>query len=69
MPLRELGRHYMTDYRVFETDREGRISAPARVIRCQDDEDAIARAVVLMAGSAIEIWAGERRVGMITADK
>lgn len=59
----------MTDYRVFEIDREGRVSAPAHVIRCQDDEQAIAQAVVLAAGSAIEVWAGERRVGIIPADK
>lgn len=59
----------MTDYRVFEIDREGRVSAPAHVIRCQNDEEAVAQAAVLMAGSAIEIWAGERRVGMISADK
>jgi hypothetical protein len=55
----------MIDYRVFEINPEGRIFSPARVIRCQDDVDAVSQAVLLVADHAVEIWAGERRIGMI----
>ena len=55
----------MTNYRVFEIDRDGHIFSPAKIIQCHDDIEAVAQAVVLVAEHTVEIWAGERRVGTI----
>lgn len=59
----------MTDYRVFEIDRHGRVFSAARVIQCQDDVEAVAQAFALVADHALEIWAGARRVGTIPIDQ
>jgi hypothetical protein len=59
----------LADYRIYELDGDGRVSSPARIIQCDDDQDAISQATVLSSGRTIEIWAGERRVGMIPHDR
>jgi hypothetical protein len=57
----------MTDYRIFELDRDGRVFSPARVIRCEGDEAAVAQARILVTERAVEIWRGQRRVEVIPA--
>jgi hypothetical protein len=67
--LRVNGGRQMADYRVYELDSGGRVFSPARVIQCDDDEDALSRAAILSSGRAVEIWAGERRVGIVSPDR
>jgi hypothetical protein len=60
---------YMIDYRIYELDGGGRVFSPARIIQCEDDDDAVSQAVLLSADRAVEIWAGKRRVGLIPLDQ
>ena len=46
----------MPHYRV--TTADGHVTAPATVIECADDQEAIGKAVQLVDGRAVELWAG-----------
>jgi hypothetical protein len=55
-------------YRVYVTDEAGRITTPATVIECANDEQALAEAKALSVGpKLIEVWQGSRRVSVLPA--
>jgi hypothetical protein len=43
----------------------GRVSAPAKVIQCRDDDEALSRGEALVERWPVEVWDGGRRVGTI----
>jgi hypothetical protein len=55
-------------YRMYTVNREGRILAPAQVVECADDREAIRRAQPLVNGHDIEIWRGARVVRRLISD-
>src|SRR4051812_7986050 len=55
-------------YRLYKLDRQGRVSGPARIIQCNDDDAVLIEARNHVDGHAIEIWRDHRRVGLIAAD-
>lgn len=57
----------MTEYRFYQIDRKGRIGGPPTVVECEDDDAALVEVSKLAAGSALEIWAGPRKVAFIPA--
>jgi hypothetical protein len=52
----------MREYRFCTLGDDDRIARPPDIVACQDDHDAIARALCLFDGAAIEIWDGDRLV-------
>jgi hypothetical protein len=55
----------MFDYRVYLIDRAGHVVAPARILRCEDDEAAMAEAQRYVDGRTVEVWRGAQHVGVI----
>jgi hypothetical protein len=51
----------MPDYRIY-LFKDGRLTAPAKVIACQSDKAAIEHAKKLVDGHDIEVWQGARPV-------
>jgi hypothetical protein len=56
----------MPPYRIYTLDAGGRITAPATVIECADDEQAIAEAKALSLGLRVEVWQGSRQVAALS---
>ena len=55
-------------YPVCVTDEAGRITAPATVIECANDEQAIAEAKAFAFGpKLIEVWQGSRHISVLPA--
>jgi hypothetical protein len=52
----------MQEYRIYLIDPAGRITQPAEVIECTDDEAAIAQAKQYINGRAVEVWRGAQRI-------
>jgi len=46
----------MTHYRIDVTTTDGHVTAPATVIECADDQEAIGKAAQLVDGRAVELW-------------
>jgi hypothetical protein len=57
----------MPDYRLYSVKPDGHISAPPVLIDCPNDQEAVAEAVSLMDGIAVEVWEGSRLVERIEA--
>jgi hypothetical protein len=56
----------MPPYRIYVTDEAGHIIAPATVVECADDAEAIAQATALRVGAkVVEIWDGNRQVAVL----
>jgi hypothetical protein len=52
----------MPHYRIYVTTTDGHVTAPATVIQCADDQEAIGKAAQLTDGRAIELWEGARLI-------
>jgi hypothetical protein len=50
----------MPHYRIYVTTTDGHVTAPATVIECDDDQEAIAKAERFINGRAVELWEGAR---------
>jgi hypothetical protein len=50
----------MPHYRIYVTTTDGHVTAPATVIECDDDQEAIAKAERYINGRAVELWEGAR---------
>jgi hypothetical protein len=59
----------MPEYRIFEVDKNGRVVAPSKVVRCPSDEEVIAEAKSMVRVLDLEIWDGARRVAKIASTK
>jgi hypothetical protein len=59
----------MQAYRVFLVSHDGRISGPAHVIECSNDQEAMGRAVQYTNGKSAELWNGARRIACFPSDK
>jgi hypothetical protein len=59
----------MIDSRIFKTSENGSVTAPAEIIRCATDEEAIERARAFVNGQSVEVWDGARQVISIPAAK
>lgn len=55
----------MPSYRAFEIDDSGQVSPKAKTIEANSDAHAIAQAMQVVTGKAMEIWDETRRVGLI----
>lgn len=53
----------MQQYRAYQVDKAGDIVGPALCFECASDDIAIDKVRNELDGYAIEIWAGDRRVG------
>ncbi len=52
----------MPRYRAYLIDKSGRISGPAAVLECTNDQDVTQKAASLVDGHDIEVWDGPRFV-------
>jgi hypothetical protein len=52
----------MREYRFHTLGDDGHIARPPDIVECQDDHDAIAKALCIFDGLPIEIWDGDRLV-------
>lgn len=52
----------MPTYRVFQLNDGGHVDAPATLIECDSDEQAIEQARQYLDGHAIELWEGKRQI-------
>jgi hypothetical protein len=50
----------MPHYRVYVTTIDGHITAPATLIACDNDQEAIGKAKQFVNGRAVELWEGAR---------
>jgi hypothetical protein len=58
----------MPHYRVYFVSDDGHISAPAHVIECEDDQEAIGKATQLTNGRSVELWQGARFIVRLPSD-
>jgi hypothetical protein len=58
----------MTHYRIYVTTTDGHVTAPATVIECADDQEAIGKAAQLVDGRAVELWEGARFIMRFPSD-
>jgi hypothetical protein len=58
----------MTDYRFYSLDEQGRVFAPPTILKCRDDDEALAQGQDLVGEFPIEIWDGDRRVSTLAAE-
>ena len=52
----------MPDYRVYRLTPDGHVGAPAEVISCADDSEAVAQGRALLGDKDLEIWLHDRRI-------
>jgi hypothetical protein len=52
----------MLDYRIYKLDAKGRVTGPALVLFCEQDEDVIRKVEYLVDGHDVEILQGFRVV-------
>jgi hypothetical protein len=55
----------MPMYRAVPIDAKGRVCGPEQAFIAKTDIDAIAHAMTFAETEAVEVWDGERRVGLI----
>jgi hypothetical protein len=55
----------MPTYRLYTLGQDGRISHPAMICDCEDDEDAIKEAGKRAKTNQIEVWQGTRKVAAL----
>ncbi len=58
----------MIAYRFYQVDRNNRLDGPPRVIECEGDDAALIEARRYVGGHGIEIWRGDKRIGLIPTD-
>jgi hypothetical protein len=63
------GASAMRHYRVYFVSDDGHISAPAHVIECEDDQEAIGKATQLTDGKPVELWQGARLIARFSRDE
>jgi hypothetical protein len=59
----------MIDYRIYRLNREGHITGPPKIVSCETEQDAIARAREDAGGRTVEVWAGPHFVCRIEAEE
>jgi hypothetical protein len=52
----------MQEYRIYTLGKDGKIWSPPEVIKCTDDNAAIAHAKQMLNGNAVGVWQTARRV-------
>jgi hypothetical protein len=52
----------MPEYRVYEIDKNDRVMAPAQLVTCENDEDAIRQVTPLVDAHDVELWQDRRKV-------
>jgi len=62
------GPPHMIAYRLYQVDRNNRLDGPPRVIECESDDAALIEARRYVGGHGIEIWRGDKRIGLIATD-
>jgi hypothetical protein len=62
MPAGAGGHCTMSHYRIYTFSSDGSITAPPRVVECDDDQEAVQRAKQVLNGEDIELWQGSRFV-------
>ena len=55
----------MIAYRFYKLDNDDRVDGPPQILECENDEAALTEARRYVDGHAIEIWRGDKRVGLI----
>jgi hypothetical protein len=59
----------MPHYRVYTTTTDGHVTAPATVVECTDDQEAIGKAANLANGKSVELWEGARLIVRFPGDE
>jgi hypothetical protein len=59
----------MPHYRIYVTTTDGHVGAPATVVECADDQEAIGKAAQLTNGKAVELWEGARFIVRFPSDE
>ena len=59
----------MPHYRVYVTTPDGHVTAPATVLECTDDQEAIGKAAQLANGRSVELWEGARFIVRFPSDE
>ena len=59
----------MAAYRFYKLNESGRIFTAPVVADCRDDAEAFRRAQQLATDSTVEIWSGQRLVGLVQAGR
>ena len=54
----------MAEYRAFKVDETGNILGPADCFECVADDEALEKVRTELDGYAVELWVGNRRVGL-----
>ncbi len=59
----------MPHYRIYVTTTDGHVAAPATVVECADDQEAIGKAAQLTNGKSVELWEGARFIVRFPGDE
>jgi hypothetical protein len=59
----------MPQYRIYSLGPDGKISGPAEVVECADEQDAIDKASQAANGKAAELWEGARFIAYFPSDE
>jgi len=52
----------MQEYRIFLIGSDRRIAEAAKIVKCPDDQAALAQAQQYLDGRAVEVWKGARMI-------
>ena len=55
----------MPNYRFYTLNKEGHVDTLPVDCECSDDDAAVKQATRIAKGKSIEIWQGERKVGLL----
>ncbi len=61
--------HATIPYRVFSTNRRGRITSLAQVVEATGDEEAIKVAQELVGSDTAELWRGTQRIALLNGSE
>ena len=56
-------------YKLYRLNKDGRVTGPPQIVRCEDDDAVLKEARKYVDGHAIEVWRYNNRVGLIPADE
>jgi hypothetical protein len=59
----------MPAYRVYVVTNDGHISGPPHVIDCDDDQEAMGKAIQYTNGKSVELWGGARFIARFPSDE
>ncbi len=59
----------MADYRIFVLNKLQRIAAPAIIVSCETDEEAIQNAHAYVNGTGVQVWQGVRIVAELSPNE